>query len=122
MAEPIDAELAHALVEWAAAQDVMRGATEALPLPPALVRHSAERRAHVAHTRDGRRCVLVKTDIGYKGNFKGIVACDAPLRPEELVEKAPRPYLTLPGVEMFEELYVSSRIDDRAYRVFFDLN
>jgi len=87
-------------------------------------RPSADGFAQVAMLADKRCCVLLKTRIGYKGNFEGVLLCSAPLHPGEIVHAgAPaREYITLPGQGVFEELYLRRRIDERRFDVYFDLN
>lgn len=109
-----------ALMQWATAQNVPRGEMRSLALPPEIP--SADGQAVVTTTEDGRRCVLVRTAIGYKDNFDGIFVIDAPLRAGEVIEDPSRPYLSLPIGQLFEELYIRRRIDERAFEVFFDLN
>lgn len=114
------------LLAWAATQDVPAGTSRRLPLPPELEKQSEDRRATVARP-DGRRlCVWVKTDIGYKENFEGLLFCDAPLEVGEYVDKPVEPegapYISLQGEMDFEELYVRKKIDDKSYEIYFDLN
>jgi hypothetical protein len=96
-----------------------------LPLPPELEGESENHRATVARLDADRVCVLVKTDIGFKGNFEGLLFCSAPLKKGELIE-APqgdsRSYVSLETSAELEELYVRKQVDARTLEVYFDLN
>jgi hypothetical protein len=108
---------------WVAGQDLAPGASRSLALPMSLAGHSADGRVQAARTADGRRCVLVKTRTGYKGNFEGLMYCDAPLRPGEIVQPGGAPaYVSLPELGVFEELYIRKQVDAQLYEVYFDLN
>lgn len=112
-----------AVMRWVTAQNVPPRTTQSLQLPPDLAGHSQDGQVHVAHLADGRLCVLRKTRIGYKDNFEGELLCSGPLRPEEIVGSGgPRPYVSLPGHGLFEELYIRQQHDARRLDVFFDLN
>jgi hypothetical protein len=68
--------------------------------------------------------VLLKTKLGYKDNFTGIVSCDAALDQTEIsrADVSTHEYIALAGQGIFEELYIRHRIGDRMYDVYFDLN
>jgi hypothetical protein len=112
------------VLEWVRAKGLAAGSTHDLSLPEDLAAASADARVHVARLADGRTCILLKKSIGWKNNFDGVLQCDAPLRPSEVVAAppVPRAYVTLPGHALFEELYVRSRRDERGFNVYFDLN
>lgn len=110
------------VLAWAREQALSPATSRELPLPAGVAAASATGTVDVARTLDGRTCVLLKTKVGYKGNFVGIFRIDGPLRPGEIVDEASRPYLSLPGLAQFEELYIRSRTDTGALEVYFDLN
>jgi hypothetical protein len=112
------------VLEWVRAKDLALGSTHELSLPDNLAKVSVDARVHVARLADGRTCILLKKSIGWKSNFEGVLQCDAPLRPAEVVTAPPalRTYVTLPGHAVFEELYVRVRRDERTFDVYFDLN
>ena len=113
------------VVTWAARQGVPRGRVRSLHLPPQLATATVNGSATIAHLADGRICVLLVEGWGYKDNFDGVLACSAALHPGEIVHSpnyAGKRYVSLPGYGVFEELYVSSRRNDRTYDVYFDLN
>lgn len=110
--------------EWARSQSFELGSTHDVLLPKELVAASIDGRAHVARLGDGRTCVLLKKSIGWKGNFDGLLQCDAPLLESEVISAPPaqRAYVTLVGYTPFEELYIRKRRNDRTFEVYFDLN
>ena len=101
-------------------QNVPSGHTTSLELPADLRRGVADGQAHIAHLSNGRVCILLKTRVGYKDNFSGRVACTAPFSASEVIE-GDRPYLSLAGHGVFEELYIRRRPSDRMLDVYFDL-
>lgn len=112
------------VVDWAAAQNVPPGRVTSLRLPLRYSLLSVTGYANIAHLKDGRTCVLLVEAVGYKDNFEGVLSCTQSLRDSEIVrsDNYPRSYISLPGYGEFEELYVSSKRNDRTYDVFFDLN
>ena len=113
---------ASAVLQWVATQNL--GSPAELTLPPAFRDTSQDGRVQVAVLPDSRICLLLKTNLGYKGNFDGVVVCDVPLHPTEISRSGvpSREYITLPGQGIFEELYIRRRINDRTFVVYFDLN
>lgn len=112
-----------AVLQWVAARELGVGPVT-LSLPPQLAAASNDGLVHVASLSDGRRCVLLKTAIGYKDNFEGVVRCSEPLQRDEVATAGapPRRYVHLVGQGPFEELYLHDQLDDRTYAVYFDLN
>ncbi len=112
------------MTAWAARQSVAPGHVRTLALPQGLRGWAQGGNAAIAHLKDGRTCVLVVTVVGYKDNFDGVLACTGPLAKAEIVESPDyhRSYVSLPGYEGFEELYVRAQRNDRTVDVFFDLN
>ena len=112
------------VLAWVRGQNLPPGTTRVLAIPDELAKASADAQVHVARLADGRTCILLKKSIGWKDNFEGVLACDAPLLATETVvaPPAPRSYVTLSGHAIFEELYVRARHDDRTFDVYFDLN
>ena len=79
--------------------------------------------ATLARSAGDRYCLLLKTRIGWKGNFEGVFCCDPPLNPSEIIDvETNRPYVSVADMPPFEELYIRGRISEAEYRVFFDLN
>lgn len=111
-----------AVLAWVQGQDLSGGTTRSLQLPEELRRASVDGQIVAARLADGRLCVLTKTSMGFKENFDGTVRCTDPLRPNEIVEAPARPYLSLAGHGIFEELYIRRRTGDSELMVFFDLN
>lgn len=112
----------HSVFEWIQGRNIVAGSTQSLGLPAPLSGASKDGKVYVARLSDGRLCVMLKTHIGYKENFKGAVRCSAPLRKNEVVLNAERPYFSLAGHGIFEELYIRKQISDHEFEVFFDLN
>lgn len=114
------------LLAWASAQDVPAGESRRLQLPPELESQSVDHRATVARPDARRICVLVKTVIGWKENFEGVLHCNAPLQPGEYVDPPAEPggssYISLDGDADLQELYVRKKLDAQSYEVYFDLN
>lgn len=113
------------VVAWAAKQDVPPGKVKQLGLPASLAPLTTDGYVRVALLKDGRTCVLMIAVWEYKDNFHGVLACNAPLRSDEVVSSDNYPgktYLSLPGYGVFEELYVESKRTPNAYNVYFDLN
>jgi hypothetical protein len=115
-------------LDWARAQGVKAGTVRSMRLPPRLIASGNGAPVSIAHLRDGRYCVLVITQIGYKDNFEGVLTCTAPLRPREIIPAAGTypSYVSLtscalPGCGVFEELYIRATRNDRTYDVGFDL-
>lgn len=101
------------------------GKAHSLRLPPRYYSLALNGWANVVHLKDGRTCVLFVRKIGFKDNFAGTFACSAPLKPAEFVRSedyAGRSYISLVGYGEFEELYISSKRNERTYDVYFDLN
>jgi hypothetical protein len=117
-----DDEVPPPVLEWVQARDLASGTTHALELPPELRGASEDGKVVAARLSDGRLCVLLKTRIGFKDNFEAVVRCSAPLRAEEIVEDPERPYLSLSGHGIFEELYIRKRIGSAELTVYFDLH
>lgn len=109
------------LLKWAASQKVEAGGYACeLTLPPGLIDLAADGKVSVVRNTDGRLCVLVKTEIGYKGNFKGLVLCDAPIRESEV--DAAGGTLSVSENPPFEELHVRSRCSDSCCEVEYALH
>jgi hypothetical protein len=111
-------------LRWALSQPLPPGFADALKLPVEFARLSADGLVHVAALDDGRRCALLKTNIGYKSNFEGLLLCTESLTTAETATSsgAKRTYILLAGPGFFEELYVRRCIDARTFEVYFDLN
>lgn len=117
-----DHDGAPSLLQWVQARDLASGTTHTLELPPELRSASADGKVVAARLGDGRLCVLAKTRIGFKDNFEGVVRCSGPLHAEEIVEDSERPYLSLVGHGIFEELYIRERTGNTELTVYFDLH
>ena len=111
-----------ALIDWANREAPRIGGMTAPP-PAAVAGLSAKADALAARLADGRACALITTEIGNKGNFRGILVCSAPLHTDEMHKDASgRAYISVPEVFELEELYLSGPAIDGVYPVFFDLN
>ena len=109
---------------WAMMQNVPVGQTKALILPTRIQPPKRYTYFDVAHLRDGRYCILLKSNIGWKDNFEGRLACSGPLRPDEIQrpDDGRHPYVSLPGYGVFEELYIRKARSNHEFEVYFDLN
>lgn len=111
-----------ALFDWASRQDVKPGTAVDLPLPPELAASSQDGKATIAHVDDGRRFILLKTELGWRGNFQGVLLCDSAMRPDDIMtEDDGTKYVSLPVSNIFEQLSISATLSPRAVNVFFDL-
>jgi hypothetical protein len=72
----------------------------------------------VVRTLDGRLIVLFKTSIGWKGNYRGRICTDAPLKADEV---GTDPYGRRAIFVRPISSVIEKRIDDRCYAVYFDL-
>ena len=117
--ERICAEIAR----WVREQDVGPGAVADLPLPARWAALSQDGRVQAARTDDDRVCILLKRHVGWKENFEGVMYCDGPLKPGEMVPPPQGPaYLSLPGLGIFEELYIRASHGPHLFEVYFDLH
>jgi hypothetical protein len=111
------------ILTWASAQPLTAGSSHQFALPARWAATSHGGTVNIGRSNDGRTCVLLKKQIGWKENFAGTVACDRPLLAKEVAADAKsRSYMTLPGEGVFEELYISRRLSDHRFDVYFDLN
>ena len=111
------------VVAWARQQSVASGTVASVMLPPNLAAGSSQS-VSIAQLKDGRRCFLLVTEVGWKDNFRGVLWCSGPLARAEIYtpDDNRAPYVTLPGYGVFEELYIAKKRSDNAYDVYFDLN
>ncbi|SIO60424.1 hypothetical protein SAMN05444166_6387 [Singulisphaera sp. GP187] len=89
-------------------------------LPPRLRPMTKMGTVDLFRTADGRMIVLFKTSIGWKGNYRGIVFSDTPLRSEEVVSGTGRDRPSSILIDNFQT-FIRKRINDRHYEVFYDL-
>ncbi len=112
-----------AVLAWLRGRAIDEGAAVVVDLPPQFARAAQDGKAHAARTADGRLFLLLKKHIGWKDNFEGTLCADGPIAESELVG-APngRTYLALPGLGVFEELYVRNGFGAARFEAYFDLN
>ncbi|MRG94642.1 hypothetical protein [Polyangium spumosum] len=112
------------VVEWISRQDLEQGRVHEIGLPDSLVGLSHNGKIYAAHLPDGRRCLLLKKHVGWKGNFEGLFFCTRPLLREEFMSRdnGERPFICIQGYGLFEELYIRSSRDQSVFEVYFDLN
>ena len=112
------------LRDWASQQGVPPGAVRSVNPPRETVGAASGRPVAIVHLKDGRTCFLIKTAVGFKENFEGIVSCTQPLLPAETIpaQGTYGPYIALTNCirtcGVFEELYVRRARDDRTYDVY----
>ena len=112
-----------AVLRWVQEQNVPTDTAAELTLPPQLLGASEDGSVQAARTRDGRLCILLKKRIGWKSNFEGLLCCDSPLQDDELIESGVGDaYISLPGLGIFEELYIRKAHGREFFDVYFDLN
>lgn len=111
------------VVEWVADQNLATSTSSELALPSEWKHLSSAGVIHVASTADGRHCILMKKQIGWKGNFEGLLYCDGPLHANEVIKPSSGvSYITLAGLGIFEELYIRKQYNDQLFEIYFDLN
>jgi hypothetical protein len=117
------------VLDWATKQGVKPGMVRHARLPAGFAAFGQDNAVDIVRLKDGRTCFLLKTHIGYKDNFEGVLACTAPLLHGELVaaQGTYPAYVSLtacalPGCGVFEELYIRRTRDPRTFDVAFDLN
>jgi len=116
------------VLAWAMQQNMKPGTAKLATLPAQLVAFPVREPVTIARLPDGRYCFLLKTWVGWKENYRGVLSCSGPLVPGEIVNSSEngsgnRPYLSLGAAGgVFEEVYIQSQRDDRTFDVFFDLN
>ena len=107
---------------WLQKQIVTTTASEFV-LPAQLAHLSSTGSVSGVKTQDGRHCVLLKTKIGWKENFEGVLCTDQPLLPSEIISSASgHAYISIGDVALFQELYLRRRHSQTCYEVYFDLN
>lgn len=111
-----------ALLEWVEGTDLELGKAGVYELPEYLKNKTEQATVDALRTKDNCYCVLLKTSIGWKGNFEGILCCNRLLHPDEVVIKqTKRPYISIHGFYPFEELYLRKDHNNGRYDVYFDL-
>jgi len=121
---PTECANCNRVLEWIRLQGTATtDKAEEFHLPSDLASIAARGTAIGLRTADGRHFALVKTWVGWKDNFEGILCCDAPLRDHEVIgSAAERPYISIDNVGAFEELYIRKCYSPVCCSVFFDLN
>lgn len=112
-----------AVLAWLRERALDKGTAVEVDLPPRFAGAAQDGKAHAARTADGRLFLLLKRRITWKDNFEGTLCSDGPIGERELVGGPDgRTYLALPGLGMFEELYVRMRLGAPSIEAYFDLN
>lgn len=110
------------LLGWAAQIGMRPGTVQVVQLPERWRHLAADASGTLLRTLDGRLCLLLKTHIGWKGNFDGLLCCDQPLRENEVhIGEGARPYISISSFPIFEELYLRESTGHGQYQVYFDL-
>jgi hypothetical protein len=111
------------ILAWVAKQNLPVGSSQLLVAPVELAVPSHEHAVYAKHLADGRTCILVKTSIGYKDNFEGVLACDGPLAPQEIVADAGPRRVCLDLLDpTFRDLIIRGPRGPNALNVYFDWN
>lgn len=99
------------------------GVSTQIELPDYLAERAGRASIDVIQLVDSRIVILLKTWVGWKGNYRGILCLSDAVRSEEIKVLANgRRYIALPGPPPWEELYVQNKLSDEIWDVFFDLN
>ncbi len=112
----------HKLLTWAKGLQLAVGPSRREQLPAALSAESCDGQAHVARASDNTIWVLVKSDIGWKDNFKGTVHVAPGIGPDHVYKDDGTIVISVAGAGVFEELYVKRRTTEQQLEVYFDLN
>jgi hypothetical protein len=116
------------LIDWTKKQRLSRGTVRRVAMPPGFRGFDIGAPLEIARLKDGRYCFLLYTEIGYKENFEGVLSCNAPLLPREIVAASGHyaSYISLtgcsPSCTVFEELYIRRARNVHTFDVYFDLN
>jgi hypothetical protein len=112
-----------AILDWAKGEALFSLGVVELSLPERFAEAAADGIATALRTDDGRYFVLLKQTVGWKGNFEGVICCDAPLRSTELIQsQGERSYISIDDYVPFHELYVREGHGAECCEVYFDLN
>jgi hypothetical protein len=111
--------------EWVMKQELEPGKAHEVTLPAEMAELAHRGTAHAAFLPDGRKFVLLKKSVGWKDNFEGVLYCDRPLSPGDVMShgEGQPSFVCLADYGVFEELYIRASRDERqALEVYFDLN
>jgi hypothetical protein len=92
-----------------------------VPLPSHLKHISVDGKVSMALLSENRYCILLKSHIGWKDNYKGTLFIKGQIKKSEMGREKGQLYFSL-TVPPFEEIYIEKKIDNNRYLVFFDLN
>lgn len=90
-------------------------------LPAKFKKLSVDGKVTAVLVSDGRYCILLKSSIGWKNNFQGILYIQNDLKRDEILEADGRTYISVSGIPPFEELYLNEKKGEGIYLVYFDL-
>jgi hypothetical protein len=107
------------LAAWVKASFPAPGSHSRLALPAQFRALAADGAADATVMPDGRVVLLLKTSLGWHGNWSGVVFFTGPIRPAEVGRDAyGRPQVMVPGLSYH---FVKKGVDDRHFVVAFDL-
>jgi hypothetical protein len=122
LSPPSPAELS-LLCERAKLQRLPPGKSFVIDAPPSLAQRLAQKEVEAVHLPDGHIAVLMKTTLGWKGNFRGFLYVTRPVSSNEMKnDNRGNRFVSLPAPPPWEELYLQSMYNDQLSEVFFDLN
>ena len=111
------------ILEWIKPQDLPQNTFLEITLPEHLAHQVADKKVYLVKETGGVYYFLLKTEIGWKGNFKGTFYRSKALDGKQIVQQqGSKAYISLIGYPVFEELYLEKELDDNRCLVYFDLN
>lgn len=109
-----------AVMQWLDASHAEPGADGSVDLPMSLAHVAVDERVWIG-AGPGGRCVLTKTQVGYKDNFEGRLCCQGDL-PGVTTTTGGKQVTSAADGGVLEELYVRALHPPSWAEVYFDLN
>ncbi len=114
------------VITWVRSSHSAPGTHSDLALPSQFQGFSADGKVDAVVLADGRVVLLLKTWVGWKDNWSGIIYSSSPLKPSEISKDyygRPRIWIsdTPQGPSILEDHFIEAKVNDRLYFVAFDL-
>jgi hypothetical protein len=107
------------IAAWLQTQQLAPGGHDGVKLPAEFRSSAANGTVDVFVSPNGRITFLLKTSIGWKHNYTGLIYSTAPFDAADIAED----YYgrDIIGIEFFGEPAIERKVNDQIYEVFFDL-